>query len=235
VTTYSLPGRRGWVWISRLAYEPATDTLTLNTAAPAAARGSVRQDKGWRRPPIELEICRVHSSAWNTFKPHHYLSGSLNPSAVCFAAFLEDRPVAFDAWLPFFGRTSDGRPARRHHRSVCLPDFQGVGIGSAVIAHVASLWTSLGNRAFSASSHPALIRGRLRSKLWRMTRAPGFTSAGPPRTPERLERRRQRDGYNPPPCPASSSSFERVTSIADTRSSAELRRPRRRARFHVFT
>src|SRR5579862_1195494 len=84
----------------------------------------------WRflqgRPAIELEICRIHHSAWSLFAPHHYLTASLARSAYCFAAFLERRPVAFDAWMPFFGRAR-GR-LRRGHRTVCLPDYQGVGI-----------------------------------------------------------------------------------------------------------
>lgn len=131
-----------------------------------------------RRPAITLTINRVHHSAWRLFKHHHYLTASINPAAVCFVAFWRDRPVAFDAWLPFFGKLKDKRPARRGHRTVCLPDYQGVGIGNALFSFGASLWTGLGYRAFSNTGHPAEIAHRLRSPLWKLTRAPSRTARG---------------------------------------------------------
>src|SRR5262249_24441579 len=39
-----------------------------------------------RRPPLELEVVRVHRSAWKLFKPHHYLTGRQHPAAYCFMA-----------------------------------------------------------------------------------------------------------------------------------------------------
>lgn len=135
---------------------------------------------GWRllqgRPTIDLQVCRVHHSAWSRFHQYHYLTSTINKSAVCFCAFWKGRPVAFDAWLSFFGKLKDDRKARRGHRTVCLPDYQGVGIGNALFTFAASLWKGLGYRAFSATGHPAEIAHRKRSELWRMTRGPGFTA-----------------------------------------------------------
>lgn len=134
----------------------------------------------WRehqgRPPIELEINRVHHSAWKLFSKHHYLTADLNHAAVCFCAFWQGKPVAFDAWLPFFGKLKDNRPARRGHRTVCLPDYQGVGIGNALFTFAASLWAGLGYRAFSNTGHPAEMNARARNPNWRMTRAPSQSS-----------------------------------------------------------
>jgi len=126
-----------------------------------------------RRPTIELHLFRCRASAWALFAPHHYLSESLSTSATCFLAVWDDRPVAFSAWMPFFG---GGPPARREHRTVTLPDYQGVGIGNVVSATVASLWKGLGFRALSTTTHPAMIRSRQRSPLWRMSRAPSLAS-----------------------------------------------------------
>lgn len=126
-----------------------------------------------RRPAIELEIGRCKAEAWPLFRPHHYLSHDLHPSAVCFLAAWQDRPVAFSAWLPF---VSAGPPARREHRTVTLPDYQGVGIGFALSSFCASLWKALGYRALSTTTHPAFIAARCRSKEWRMTRKPSFAS-----------------------------------------------------------
>lgn len=131
-----------------------------------------------RRPALDLQINRVHHSAWRLFKHHHYLTASINPASFCFVAFWHGRPVAFDAWLPFFGKLKDSRPARRGHRTVCLPDYQGVGIGNALFSYAASLWRGLGYRAFSNTGHPAEIAHRLRSPLWKLTRAPSRTARG---------------------------------------------------------
>jgi GNAT superfamily N-acetyltransferase len=129
----------------------------------AKPRGSLQ------RPKIELEIFRVHYPAWELFRKHHYLDTNLNRSAICFVALWQNIPVAFSAWLPLrSGTVSNGY---REHRTVTLPDFQGVGIGNALSACCASMWRGLGKRVFSATSHPSMISTRERSPLWRATRS----------------------------------------------------------------
>jgi GNAT superfamily N-acetyltransferase len=128
-----------------------------------------------RRPPVELRIVRCQASAWPLFAPHHYLSGRLLSCASCFLASWGERPVAFSAWVPFVGA---GPPARREHRTVTLPDYQGIGIGNALSATIAAMWRSLGYRALSTTTHPAMIRARLKSPHWQMTRAPTLAGGG---------------------------------------------------------
>ncbi len=132
----------------------------------------------WRclqpRPSIQLALVRCKTSAWPLFAPHHYLSESLMPGAVCFLASWQDRPVAFSAWASFVGK---GPKTKREHRTVTLPDYQGIGLGNAVSDAVASLWTALGYRAISTTTHPAMIRSRSRSKNWKMHRAPSLASS----------------------------------------------------------
>ena len=82
--------------------------------------------------------------------------------------------MAFSAWLPYFGA---GPKTRREHRTVTLPDYQGIGIGNAVSDFVAALWCGLGYRAVSKTTHPAMIRARLGSAHWRMHRAPAFAAS----------------------------------------------------------
>jgi len=123
-----------------------------------------------RRPAIRLQICRVGREAWALFKPHHYLSTELAPSAVCFGAFWDERLVAFSAWLHSMTRHG----GKREHRTVTLPDYQGAGIGHALSSYVASLWKGLGYRATSTTTHPAFVAARLRSPVWKMVRAPGL-------------------------------------------------------------
>lgn len=124
-----------------------------------------------RRPRIPLDVRRCDAAPWRLFAPHHYLSHALAPSAACFLATWDARPVAFSAWLPFLG---PGRPARREHRTVTLPDFQGVGVGQGLSALIASLWRGLGYRALSTTTHPALITSRRRSPFWALRRAPSL-------------------------------------------------------------
>lgn len=138
-------------------YQPHTGELTLGR--------SLHQ-----RPKIELTIKRVHSSAWKMFRKHHYLNTNLNTSAVCFIAFWNDVPVAFTAVLHFPHSTS--KNIKREHRTVCLPDYQGVGIGNAMSAYIGSLCKGNGMRFMSQTSHPAMIRARNLSSLWNMIRQP---------------------------------------------------------------
>ena len=129
----------------------------------------------WRllhpRPPIHIDIVRTTIHAWPLFAPHHYLTAAIHPAARCFLASLDQTPVAFSSWLHHF---APGPPAKREHRTVCLPDFQGVGIGNALSATIASMWTSLGFSAFSTTTHPSMIASRRRSPLWTMHRAPSL-------------------------------------------------------------
>jgi hypothetical protein len=129
----------------------------------------------FRRPRIELEIVRCRGSAWKLFSRHHYLSGKLHPSAQCFAGLVEGRAAAFVAVLPFPHPTRSGW---REHRCVCVPDFQGVGIGNAMSEFVASLFAATGKPYTSVTSHPAMIHHRARSANWRMARGPSRIRRG---------------------------------------------------------
>jgi energy-coupling factor transporter ATP-binding protein EcfA2 len=135
----------------------------LDMASGRLARGRLR------RPEIRLEIGPILPAAWSLFRRHHYLSTELQPNAVCFAAYIDGEPVAFSAWknAQFVGvRKGD----MREHRTVVLPDYQGVGIGNRLSEFCASVWSGVGGRAFSSTSHPAMIRYRSASPLWQRTR-----------------------------------------------------------------
>jgi GNAT superfamily N-acetyltransferase len=116
-----------------------------------------------QRPRIELEIVCCRGSAWRLFARHHYLSGRLSPSARCFLALWEGVPAAFCATIPQIGRRNHWRITR----IVTLPDYQGVGIGMAVLEAVADLHRRDGCRVSVTASHPALIAHCRRSPDWR--------------------------------------------------------------------
>jgi GNAT superfamily N-acetyltransferase len=59
--------------------------------------------------------------------------------------------------------------AWRGHRTVVLPDYQGIGIGVRCSDAVASMFVADGKRYFSKTSHPRMGLYRESSKLWKPT------------------------------------------------------------------
>lgn len=127
-----------------------------------------------RHPDIQLEIVPCDRSAWVMFKRHHYLDTSLAGSAACFCALYDGRPVAFTAVMHWTHPTAS---RWREHRTVCLPDFQGVGIGNALSDFVASLYLATGKPYTSVTANPAMIGYRARSPKWCMRSAPKLHTA----------------------------------------------------------
>ena len=127
-----------------------------------------------RRPEITIKLFRANRTHWRSFHHHHYLSADLNQAAEFWLATVEDRPAACVAVL---NMTHASGPMRREHRCVCLPDFQGVGIGNAVSETVAAIYAGLGHRYVSLTSHPAMIGHRSRSRNWECTRKASLQNA----------------------------------------------------------
>ena len=126
-----------------------------------------------RRPPIGLEICKTDTAAWKLFGHHHYLDHALHRAARCFVGLVEGNPAVFTAVLHFPHPTHSGW---REHRTVCLPDYQGVGLGNAMSEFVAGVFRATGKAYRSTTSNPAMIFHRARSGLWHMTRKPSHVS-----------------------------------------------------------
>jgi predicted ABC-type transport system involved in lysophospholipase L1 biosynthesis ATPase subunit/GNAT superfamily N-acetyltransferase len=175
----------------------------LDMASGRLARGRLR------RPEVRLQVFGAHRSAWSLFRRHHYLSGDLLTNAQCFVGFWGETPVGFSAWTHAViqgYRKGD----MREHRTVVLPDYQGLGIGNALAEFCASFFLAKGGRVFSTTSHPAVIHHRIRSPLWRCHRLNRASAAGRggafggPRAYKGTSRRRITGGfeYIGPPAPA---------------------------------
>ncbi len=121
----------------------------------------------WERPRIELDILPCAASAWPVFASHHYLSASLNASARCWLAVWDGRLVGFASSLPF--PNGNMKNAWREHRTVVLPDYQGLGIGVRLSDAVANVFVAAGCRYFSKTVHPRMGAYREASPLWRPT------------------------------------------------------------------
>lgn len=132
----------------------------------------------WRsvqpRPEIALAIREGSREAWSIFREHHYMSHSLSPSCRVFLGYVTidgvERLAGFTAILPAIGMTGWWR----EHRTVVLPDFQGLGIGNAMGETIGeTLWARERKRFRSVTLAPAMINHRKRSPKWRLSMAPG--------------------------------------------------------------
>lgn len=140
------------------------------SAGNAETNGDARR---WLRPDIQVEVIRVDRSAWKLFQHAHYLSHEIHHGSTCFVGLIEGVPAVFTAAIGF---PHNKRPGMREHRTVCLPDFQGIGLGNLVSGFVASLFRARGKPYYSATSNPAMIRHRKRNaKAWRLCREASFT------------------------------------------------------------
>jgi GNAT superfamily N-acetyltransferase len=116
-------------------------------------------------PPLKFEIYKVPAAFWSLFRDYHYLNTALAPFCSCFAAFLQDVPVAFIAVQPIKFKTYYYRVSRL----VVLPDYQGIGLGRRLLTWTAEYYKKQSHMPFRiVTSNPQLVRGFL--KGWHMTR-----------------------------------------------------------------
>jgi GNAT superfamily N-acetyltransferase len=130
------------------------------------ATGSITTRGSLRRPEITVEVVPCSRKAWAMFRDHHYLSGDLNGSSRCYLAIWNEVVVGFSAVI---AQPNAMRNAWREHRTVILPDFQGMGIGVRFSDAVGEIMISQNRRYFSKTAHPRLGEYREASSKWRPT------------------------------------------------------------------
>eukprot|EP00930_Biecheleria_cincta_P071431 TRINITY_DN58942_c0_g1_i1.p1 TRINITY_DN58942_c0_g1~~TRINITY_DN58942_c0_g1_i1.p1 ORF type:complete len:744 (-),score=107.76 TRINITY_DN58942_c0_g1_i1:145-2376(-) len=149
-----------------------------------------------------LIVRRAVPCEWREFREHHYKDHRLQSSSVCFVGELQGRAVAFTSvintgftlrWV--VARNNDEqlktlalgmnmplelmkRNAFREHRTVVLPDCQGLGLGSLMADAVAQLLDELGYAFMSVTAHPTYGGYRDRSPLWARLPSSGRERAG---------------------------------------------------------
>ncbi len=127
------------------------------------------------RPALSGEICPVSRTTWERFAPYHYMSAELHRSARCFALIVDEQPVALKAVLHF--PHAKVKNIKRISRSVTLPDWQGLGLGSILRDKLGAMYRSCGWRLRGYPAHPALIRTLDKSKHWKLHKKPGIVAA----------------------------------------------------------
>lgn len=120
------------------------------------------------RPKINLSITSCNGQKiWNVFKRHHYLSSKFNKSSNAFICMTDDKIIGFTSIVSY--PSGSVKNAWRGHRTVILPEFQGLGIGTALSDTIGQMVIDSGGRYFSKTSHPAFGLHRERSSLWKPT------------------------------------------------------------------
>ncbi len=127
-------------------------------------RGSLPQSRP--KINIRLEPCDG-KKVWEFFKRHHYLSHSFNKATNAWVGYYNDKPVVFTAIISF--PNAHFKNGWRGHRTVVIPEFQGLGIGNAVSDTIGQYLVDNGYRYFSKTSHPSMGEHRENSILWKPT------------------------------------------------------------------
>lgn len=133
------------------------DTLTQSYLA----RGSLC------RPEIKLQVSPCGEQAWTIFRSHHYLTGDINRSAKHWLCTWGSNIVGFASALSMPSGTL--KNAYRGHRTVVLPDYQGLGLGVRISDSIGEMHIKEGKRYFSKTTHPRMGDYRNKSPLWRPT------------------------------------------------------------------
>lgn len=116
------------------------------------------------RPQIELQVSRVEAETWDFFKKHHYLTEQVNKSCKFFLFEWNEKPIA----IVVLATNPSGtvRNSFRLSRTVVLPDYQGMGIGSKISDFICSI---VNGKIFTKTVNPALGKYRGKSKKWKPT------------------------------------------------------------------
>jgi len=141
----------------------SVDHIYDTDAATWLDRGALRRCSEFT---FEIRPCDAQK-VWKLFKKHHYLSRKVNKAASAWCAFYENKPIAFCSILAFPNRNFSN--AYRGHRTVVLPEFQGMGIGTAFSDAIAHHVVAQGYRFFSKTAHPAMGGHREGAAAWRPT------------------------------------------------------------------
>lgn len=101
---------------------------------------------------------------WGCFKDHHYLSAELNIASTIYVCYWEDTLVGMCAVLPVpSGNLKHGfRPTR----TVILPDYQGLGIGTKLSEAIGDIYLEKGYKFYYRSSHLRLRTFWENSPYW---------------------------------------------------------------------
>ena len=120
-----------------------------------------------QRPRIKIDIHKTNWKLWGIFEKFHYLDKKINKASRCYAGFWDEQLVVFGSVLA----SPNGyfKNGWRAHRTVVLPDFQGLGIGTRFSDAIGQMYIEDGCRYFSKCLNPVFGEYRENSPLWKPT------------------------------------------------------------------
>lgn len=155
----------------------------IDTASHTFQTNADREgERRWKRPRITVEVRLGGWDLWPFFKQHHYLDLPPMVGGKCYVGFVDDEPVCHlgvatkNVNVRVNGRVQSGVEARAS-RLVVLPEWQGAGVGTRFLNHVADLQyrgegvLPRGMTTVFHTSHPQLSAALRRSPYWRQISA----------------------------------------------------------------
>lgn len=123
-----------------------------------------------RHPELEFRIIKTKEKdyIWRLFGKYHYLSHVLNKSSNLFVALYDNTPIGMCATLHFVNPHE--KNAKRIHRTIIHPDFQGIGVGHRLSCFVCDYHKKQGFRVFSTTTNPAFTANRIKDPRWKLIR-----------------------------------------------------------------
>ena len=103
---------------------------------------------------------------WDVFRKYHYLNTDLHKAAEQYVGVVNGEIVAHTGIIQFPMR----KGAKRVHRLVVLPDYQGVGIGTSFIKAVAEIIKQRGQELNLTTTTPALVGALRKDHCWVLAR-----------------------------------------------------------------
>lgn len=149
-----------------------------------------------RRPKIQLDIYKVSGTAWRYFKEHYYLDLPFPVAAEYFVGVVDGEAVAHVAVAPLFTANS-----YRSTRLVVMPEWQGVGVGTAFLNAVCQYHLEGNGRCgrklptFFHTSHPQLCGYLRNSGKWEQ-RSASLYGSNKKRSMESIKRSQKRTNSN---------------------------------------
>lgn len=118
---------------------------------------------------IEFTVHRADRAIWSLFAPHHYMSDNYAGHEAFVALLNDETLVGFTSYTTMPG-FKPPQPVKREHRTVVLPDYQGMGLGVRLSEWLGEYLLDSGYRFYSKTSHPRMGEYRNASPLWRGAR-----------------------------------------------------------------
>jgi len=117
---------------------------------------------------LSLEIRETDGKEWRHFSKYHYLSDRLPCGVVkYFGLFVGDRQIGFQCFANYVPHVDKTKPMQMHfNRTVILPDFVGLGIGSRLINATSKIMARMGYDIRAKFSSEPVYRSLTKSSLW---------------------------------------------------------------------